>query len=253
MSLAPLADPLVYATAIPAIIMAGMSKGGLGGGAGVLSIPLMSLAMSPLDAAAIMLPLLCLMDVQGLWAYRRDWDRSLMKVLLPAGCLGVAIGGLAAGRLSVAAIEIIIGGIAVVFTLNHWFGRAPAAVAARPSAAKGWFWSTIGGFTSYLAHSGGPPLQVYLLPLRLDKTVYVGTTVVYFAVINFAKFPPYVATGQLNLANAATSAVLMPVAAFGMWLGLSLHRRISPFWFYRVAYGLTFVAGAKLLWDGLMR
>lgn len=253
MSFAPLTDPLVYATAIPAILMAGMSKGGLGGGAGALSIPLMALALSPLDAAAILLPLLCLMDLQGLWAYRRDWDRRLMKVLLPAGCLGVVIGGLAAGRLSVAMIEIIIGGIAVVFTLNYWFGRAPPAAAAAPHTLKGWFWSTVGGFTSYLAHAGGPPLQVYLLPLRLDKTVFVATTVVYFAVINFAKIAPYVATGQLNLGNIATSVVLMPFAPMGMWLGLKLHKRISPVLFYRVIYTLTFVAGLKLLWDGLTR
>ena len=109
------------------------------------------------------------------------------------------------------------------------------------------------GFTSFLAHAGGPAVNIYLLPQRLDKALFVGTTVIFFAFANFVKLVPYAFLGQFNLSNLAASAVLAPLVPLGVWLGISMNRRISATWFYRVAYALVFVVGLKLLWDGLAR
>jgi uncharacterized membrane protein YfcA len=107
------------------------------------------------------------------------------------------------------------------------------------------------GFTSFVAHAGGPPLNAYLLPLRLEPLAYAGTAAVFFAAINLAKWLPYAWLGLIDRTNLATSLVLLPIAPLGVWLGVYLARRIASTWFYRVAYTGMFLTGVKLLWDGL--
>ncbi|MEE8544347.1 MAG: sulfite exporter TauE/SafE family protein [Alphaproteobacteria bacterium] len=244
-------EPLFYLIAVPAILVAGISKGGFGGGVGLLAVPAMALVVPPLQAAGIMLPLLCLMDLFGLHAYRGSWDRPNMAVILPAALSGIALGTLSAGVLEEHHIRLLVGVIAVSFTADHWLGRRGREAARPRNLVKGGLWGVVSGFTSFLAHAGGPPISVYLLPLRLDKTVFVGTTVVYFAAVNYAKLAPYAWLGQLGPVNLMTALVLSPLAPVGIWLGLWLHTRISPELFYKVCYSFVFVAGCKLLYDGL--
>lgn len=249
---AVIAEPLFYALAVPAILVVGISKGGFGAGLGILAVPLMSLAVPPLQAAGIMLPLLCLMDLFGLYVYRRVWDRANMAVMLPAALVGIAIGTMSAGLLEERHIRLLIGVIAVAFVSDHWIGRRRRRAPKGRSVLKGGWWAAVSGFTSFLAHAGGPPLSVYLLPQRLDKTLFVGTTVVFFAVVNYAKLLPYAWLGQLGTDNLMTAVVLSPLAPLGMLLGVRLHRLISGGVFYEVCYAITFVAGLKLLYDGAL-
>lgn len=242
-----ISDPLFYAAAIPAVILTGISKGGLGL-AGGLAVPIMALATSPMQAAAIMLPILCVMDLLGLYAYRKSWDRRNMKIILPAGILGIAIGWLTFRHMNEDWIRVLLGVIAVGFVLNAL--RSPVIRPMQPSARKGWFWSAVSGFTSFVAHAGGPPLSVYLLPQRLDKALHVGTTIVFFAVINAVKLVPYFALGLFDTRNLSTSMTLAPIGAAGIGLGIWLRTRISTTWFFRLAYTLLFITGAKLLYDG---
>jgi len=244
-------DPFFYALAIPAFITVGVSKGGFGSGLGSLAVPLMALAIPVPQAAAIMLPLLMVMDAIGLWAYRARWDRANMKIILPGACLGLYLGYLAFRLLPEAFIRLLIGVIALGFALNYWRRRGgPAAEAAR-SWPKGSFWAAVAGLVSFIANAGGPPLAIYLLPQRLDKTLYVGTTVVFFAIVNALKVPPFWWLGQFTAENLSTAAVLLPLAPLGMWLGIWLHDKVSEAAFYRWAYALMFVAGLKLAWDGV--
>ena len=252
-----LADPLFYAVAVPAVIMSGISKGGFGGGLGIMTVPLLALMVSPAQAAAIMLPILCVIDIVGLWAYWGQGDRRNLKMLLVAAALGIVIGAFTFRYLSPDALRIILGVIAVGFTLR-WFWqtyaarRRGSAVAPAPySAVKGSFWGTVSGYTSFIAHAGGPPLSVYLLPLKLDKTVYQATTVVFFAVVNYVKLVPYALLDMFPVVNLTTSLVLMPVAILGTFLGVWLHKRISDKIFYVVCYVAVLITGAKLLFDGL--
>jgi len=247
-----ISDPWFYAAAVPALLIAGISKGGFGGGLGTIATPLLALTIDPRTAAAVLLPVLCLMDLMGLWAYWGKWHKINMAIMIPASFLGILVGALTFRYLDADAIRILIGVIAVTFTLRHWIGgiggeRAPAG----PNIAKGGFWSTIAGFTSFVSHSGSPPLQVYLLPQKLPRTTYQATTVVFFAAVNYVKLIPYALLGQLSVANLSTSGALLPLAVGGMLLGIWLHNRVSDRLFYVIAYVLLFIIGLKLLYDGV--
>ena len=247
-----LTDPLFLALAVPAVLIAGISKGGFGGGVGIMAVPLMSLAIAPPQAAAIMLPILCVMDVVLVWNFRGKWDSVNMRILIAAAILGIALGTASFRYMDVATTRLMIGLIAVGFTLNYWFrDRGVQAVARGPSVWRGGFWGTVAGFTSFTAHAGGPPVGVYLLPQHLDKTVYQATTVILFIVVNYIKLIPYTWLGQFTTENLLTSAAFAPLAVVGVLLGVWLHHRISRDAFYRVCYVFLFLTGLKLLFDGV--
>ncbi|MEQ8285143.1 sulfite exporter TauE/SafE family protein [Thalassospira sp.] len=247
-----IADPFFYALAIPAVLIAGVSKSGFGGGLGVMTVPLMALAVSPQVAAAIMLPILCLMDLANVWAYRKRWDRRNMLILVPAALAGILIGTLTFSYLSVAAVKLIIALIAIIFTLDHWLrGKKAGDTPKQSTWGKGTVLGGLAGFTSFVAHAGGPPVSMFLLPQRMDKSVFVGTTVMFFIVVNYVKLIPYWFLGQFNPSNLGTAALLIPVALFGTWLGLWAHDKVNVTLFYRICYGLLFLTGVKLFWDAM--
>jgi uncharacterized membrane protein YfcA len=242
-------DPWFYAAAIPAVLLVGISKGGFGSGAGIFATPLIALTMPIPQAAAIMLPILVVMDLVGLWAYRGKASRENLRLILVGGLVGVALGTLTFRYLSDAWIRLALGAISVGFVLQRYLYRA-APVPGALSPAKGFFWSTMSGFTSTIAHAGGPPLSIFLLPQRLDKALLVGTTVVFFAVINAVKLVPYAWLDLFDARNLTTSATLAPLAPVGIWIGYNLMRRMNEDLFYRICYGLLLVVGLRLLWEG---
>ena len=243
-------DPLFYAAAIPAILLMGISKGGFGSGAGLFATPLMALTVPIPQAAAIMLPILLAMDATGLWAYRGRYSGDNLRLILAGGIAGIAIGALTFRYLDEAWIRTILGAMSLAFVAQRYLRRGDETPAPR-SAARGLFWSTASGITSTIAHAGGPPLSVYLLPQRLEKSVLVGTTVIFFAVVNVVKIVPYAWLGLFDSRNLATSAVLVPLAPVGIWLGVKLMRRLSERVFYGVCYAMLVVVGTKLFWDGI--
>ena len=242
------ANPWFYVAAAVAVVLSGISKGGLGA-AGGLMVPIMSLTVSPVQAAAIALPILLTMDCVGVYAYRNDWDRHQTAVLLPAGIIGLALGWATFRYLNENWIRVLVGCISCSFVTYSVLRRPPAPAA--PNLVKGYVCGATAGFTTFVAHAGGPPFAIYLLPLRLATAVYVGTTVVYFTVMNALKVVPYAQLGLFDRRTLWTAAVLLPVAVGGMLLGLWLRPRMSPKWFYRVAYTLLFATGTKLLVDGV--
>lgn len=239
-----------YVVAVPAVLLFGIGKGGFGGGLGIVSVPMMALVVSPAVAAAVLLPLLILMDLIGLRAYWRGWSARIVTVMLPASMVGIALGALAFGYLSDDLVRLLIGLIAIAFTLNYFLRPAAALGAARHRPALGAFWGAVAGFTSTLAHAGGAPANFYVLPLKLDKTVFVSTMVVLFATINAIKLIPYGLLGLLRTDTLTTSLLLAPVAASGMLLGIWLHKRVNETLFYRLCYGFVLLTGLKLVWDG---
>ncbi len=245
-------NPWFYAAAIPGVLITGISKGGFGGGLGVLAVPMMALVIDPILAAAIMLPILCVMDIIGAVAYRRSIDWRNLYILVPAALVGIAIGTASFRYLDAAAIRLMVGLLAVGFAADHWLRRrSTASDPSGRSLTKGGLWGGIAGFTSFLAHSGGPPVSVYLLPQRLHRTLFVGTTVYFFIIVNYVKLIPYAWLGQLSAANLAVTAILLPLAPIGMLLGIWLHKLVSEVLFYRICYVLLAATGVKLLWDGV--
>jgi hypothetical protein len=244
-------DPLFYAAAVPAVILVGLAKGGFSG-LGLLSLPLMALVVSPVQAAAIMLPILMVQDAVTVLAYRRTWDGSNLARLLPGALIGILAGYLLAARVSDHAVELAVGVVSIAFAARRLIlergGRLPPP--ARPGRAAGWLWGTVAGFTSMVAHAGGPPFQVYVLPQRLPREVFVGTGALFFALVNWIKVPPYLALGGFTAQNVATSLVLFPLAIAATWAGVWLVRRVPTGGFYTAVYVLLLLVGGRLIWEG---
>ena len=241
-----------YAAAIPAVAVAGLSKGGFGGAMGMLAVPILALVISPVQAAGIMLPILLVMDAISLYFYRRIFDRPTLAVMLPASILGIAVGWATAAYVKEDFVRLLVGLISIVFALNYWFGDRLRALPAQPNGAKGAFWGLLAGFTSFVSHAGAPPFQMYALPLRLDKQVFVGTSVIFFAVTNAVKLIPYFFLGQFDAANLETAAVLFPLAALTTVLGIWIVRVIDQTIFYGLSYLFVMLIGLKLTWDGAL-
>lgn len=249
-----LADPAFYAASIPAVILVGLSKGGCGGAAGVVGVPLMALAMPPVQAAAILLPILVLMDVVSLWSWRGVYDRPTLGIMLPGALLGIAVGWWTAAAVTEDAIRLIVGAVAMVF-VGRWLYlrfRHGAEVVALPNRAAGTFWGAVAGFTSFVAHVGGPPFQVYAMPLRMSPALFTGTSVVFFAVTNAVKLIPYFLLGQFDAANLSASLVLMPLAPLSTLAGAWLVRRMRPEIFYPFTYATVAILAVKLVWDSVV-
>ena len=245
--LAVIADPWFWVLGVTAVLLTGISKAGLGGGAGGVSTPLLSMVISPVSAAAIMLPVLCTMDLFGIRAYVGLWDRALVRRIVAGGLAGCAAGAATFSSLDENWIRILLGAIALGFLAFSYLPRKPLRA---PSPRAGWFWSALSGYTSFVTHAGGPPLMVYLLPLKLDKTTFIASSLVFFAAMNYAKIVPYLLLGLFDARNLASSALLVPPGIAGIYLGIWLQKRIAPRAFYRVVHSLLFLTGAKLLYDG---
>ena len=248
-------DPVFYLFAIPAVILLGLAKGGFAG-IGVIAVPLMALAVSPVMAASITLPILILQDVVSVWSFRRSWDRGILAIMLPGAAVGILAGYGLAAYVKPGAVELAVGAISVVFALQRlWLGRR-GREEPHPRPEGRWPWrgalaGAAAGFTSQISHAGGPPFQMYVLPKRLPQETFIGTSSLFFAAVNWMKTPAYLALGQFTPAVLATAAALAPLAVASTWAGVWLVRRVPADRFYRVIYSLLVLVGAKLLWDGV--
>lgn len=252
-------DPHFYFLAVPVVLLVGISKGGFGSGLGVLAVPLLSLMIDPRIAAALLLPILCVMDLFSVWSFRRSWDRTNLKMLLPGALLGTVAGALTFSITNVDMIRILVGLLAIYFVVHYlWAARLlqraerQGSSSARPSFLGGSFWGGLAGYVSYIAHAGGPPVSIYLLPQKMPRAMVVGTAALFFAIINQIKLIPYIGLGQLNTDTLITSLVLLPLAPVGVKLGVYLLHRVSEQWFYRTCYGFLLLVGVKLLVEGAM-
>jgi len=243
-------DPLFYAAAIPAMIILGLSKGGFTT-AGLLAVPIMALVVSPVQAAGITLPILVLSDIVAVISYWRVFDATTLKIMLPGAMVGVGIGWLTAAWVTEQEIRLIVGAISVLFALNHWLRHRLRQKPHGPNVVKGSFWAVISGFTSFVSHAGGPPFQMYAVPLRLEPRLFAGTTVIMFAIMNAVKLVPYFLLGQFDTANLTTSAVLLPISIPATFVGVWLVRKFETDAFYRLVYVLIFLVGVYLVWEAL--
>ncbi len=249
MAFAPILDPWFYVAAVPAVLLLGVSKSGFGSGFGSLAVPMMALVTTVPIAAAILMPVLFVMDVLGIVAYRRDFDRTLLRFLIPRALLGILVGALTFHFLEAKTVAGLVGILTLLFLALRVRQRKQTSAAVLPRWVGGLLTAT-SGFTSFVAHAGGPPVNAYLLPMRLSPVTYTATMAYLFLVVNLSKWLPYSMLGLLNMENFATSAVLLPLAPLGVWVGVRLARKIDPVLFYRVAYVGMALTGVKLTWDG---
>ena len=242
-----------YLFAVPAVILVGLAKGGFSG-LGALATPLMVLGMAdPVKAAAILLPILIAQDIVGVTAFRKNWDGSILVAMLPGAIVGILLAYLLASQVSNTAIMGVLGAVSILFGVYRlWIERGTRMTAS--SNSPPWIGSLFGvasGFTSQIAHAGGPPFQMWVMPKRLPRDVFVGTSAIFFALLNLIKVPAYTALGQFTLNNALTTASLLPIAVVSSMAGVKLVRRVPVERFYAIIYGLLIIAGAKLLIDAI--
>lgn len=246
--------PLAFwALALAATVLVGMSKAGFGGAAGSLGVPLMALVVSPPFAAAVMLPILLTIDAIGLVVFRGRGDAANLRIILPGAMLGIGLGWLTFGHVDARWIRLLIGIEAVLFAVDR-FRAARASGIAVPSAptfGPGIGWSALSGFTSFVSHAGGPPIMQYLMPQNMDKMRLVGTTVIFFSAVNFAKLGPYAQLGLLDLSNLGVSLLLAPAIPLGYFVGYRLLHAVDMRGFNLVTAWTLLAAGSKLIWDGL--
>jgi uncharacterized protein len=242
-------DPWFYAVAIPAVFLLGLSKSGFGAGFGSLAVPMMALTISVPQAAAILMPLLLVMDLMGIRAYRKDFDKRLLWFLLPCGLVGTVIGTLLFKLISPPVVAGIVGVITLVFLAQRLLFAPKKDDKPMPRWAGALLTAT-SGFTSFVAHAGGPPFNAYMIAQRLSPVMFTATAAYFFFIINLSKWIPYAWLGLLDMRNFATSLALLPIAPLGVLVGVKIARRIEPTLFYRLIYLGMFLTGCKLVWDG---
>lgn len=243
-------DPVLFALLFVAAFLVGLSKGGLPAVA-MLSVPILSLYMSPLVAAVLLLPIYILSDLVSVWLYRREFSLENIRILVPAGVLGVVIGWATAARVSDQMVALLIGAMGICFCIYTWCKKPSDKPPARATLGKGLFWGTLSGFTSFVSHAGAPPFQIYTLPQRLPKMVFAGTTTLVFAAVNLAKVIPYSNLHPYTESTLKVSALLIPIAAVGTIIGKKLIERLSEKWFFLAVQIALFIISLKLVSSSL--
>ncbi len=237
-----------WVAAVAAAVCVGMGKGGLPM-VGMLGVPVLSLVISPVTAAGLLLPIYVVSDIFGLYAYRHAFDRRVVAIMAAGMTIGVGIGWATARITPEAVVTGIVGLIGLVFALSLLL-RPQGASAPRPAqVAPGLFWGAVTGFTSFVSHSGAPPYQVYTLPLGMPKAVFAGTATIAFAYVNAIKLVPYWALGQLSPANLSVAVWLAVPAAIAVFAGVRLVRVLPERLFFQLVTGSLLVLSLKLLWD----
>ncbi|WP_210209488.1 sulfite exporter TauE/SafE family protein [Undibacter mobilis] len=245
-------DPLFYALAIPAVISLGLSKGGFAG-MGQIATPMLALIMPPLEAAAILLPIMLVQDANAVWVYRKDWSGRIVAIFVSGSLIGIGVAWWLASYISDAAVRIFIGGFTIAFVAYSIVGmmRVPREP-GQPGIRDGVFWGALSGFTSTICQAGSPPYQMYALRLRLSKMTFVGTTAMTFALINVIKVVPYFALGNFTTKSLGTSLVLLPLAMVTNWLGFWLVKVTPQERFYRIMLVVMLVLSLELTREGVM-
>jgi uncharacterized membrane protein YfcA len=244
-------DYAFWAVAMLAVLIVGLSKSGLVGSMGMVAVPMLALVMPARDATGMMLPVLLAMDAIAIWIYRRDANWHVLRIMLPGAFVGTILGWLLWSVVTDAQVLLAVGIITVLFMLDALLPIRKRLPDTPPSRGWGAFWGGAAGITSFISHTGGPPFQIYTLPLRMTPTEYSATTAFFFAIVNTLKLAPFYFLGTLSVSNLELSAALIPFGLVGVGVGVYLVRRISAKAFYTIAYILILLLGIKILYDGI--
>ena len=243
---------LFFLCVVPAIILYGIAKSGLGGSMTLISIPLMTVVMPLGQALAIILPILILSDMVAVYRFRKNYDLETLKLLIPGAAIGIFIGSITFMYFSESLLKFIIGLMGFLFAGHYFLFKTNVVVPLKKSFPKGGFCSIISGFTSFCVHAGGTPLSMYLLPLRMKKEIYVGTRIIFFACVNLIKFPFYIKLSIVTLESIKYSMFLFPLAVLGIGIGYQLLKIIKESLFYNIIYILILFSSSKLIIDYLL-
>lgn len=246
-------DATFFLLAIPAVIFAGISKGGFGSGAAFVAAPILALIVEPTLALGIMLPLLMLIDAASLKAYWRQWSWPDVRLLVIGSIPGIVLGAVLAQSVDPEGFRLIIGAMCLIFVVWQMAQRSEALQPRDRIMAPKWgaLTGVLTGFTSFISHAGGPIVAVYLLRRGMGKTTFQATTVAIFTIMNLFKAVPYAMLGFFSADTLVAIVLLAPAALLGTWIGVEAHRRVPERLFFAITYVLLTVTGSKLVWDAL--
>ena len=239
-----------WVVAVIAAVLTGIGKGGVPT-VGALTVPVLSLVISPVAAAGLILPVYVISDWFGLYAYRKEFDKRVLLITCVAMTIGVGIGWATARLIPESYVTVLVGLISVVFALTQLLRKPVTALSRRAEWGPGLFWGTIAGFTSFVSHNGGPPYQVYTLPLGLKKAVFAGTSTIAFTYINAIKLVPYFFLGQINLDSLEVGLWLAPPAAAAVFFGVWVVKKLPEKLFFQIVTWSLLLIGMQLIWKGL--
>lgn len=251
MFIIPEYPPMFWVTAVVAIMLLGIAKGGFGGGAGIIGTPLMSLVIPVADAAALLLVLLIMIDLITVQHYRRHFHRPSLTYLLIGSLFGILVGALTFQLLSdnERIMKVIIGVLALLYVAYRIFPLPEMKIHEdmRYFRPIGLVVGAFSGLVSTLIHAGGPVAVIYMLPQKHSKAVFVGTLAIFFTVVNIVKLIPYSILGLIRVGNITTILLLAPLTFVGARLGIYLNKRFDPVWFNRAVYVILFLTGLQLI------
>ena len=242
---------LFFLTVVPAIILYGIAKSGLGGSISLISVPLMSVVMPLNQALAIILPILIFSDIIAVYRYRKEFDFETLKLIVPFAGIGIIIGSLTFTYFSEDLLKLIVGIMGFLFAGHYFLLKKEKTFPAKKNFLKGAICSSVAGFSSFCVHAGGTPTSLYLLPLRLKKETYVGTRLIFFGCVNLIKLPLYIYLSMMNFDTLSQSVSLFPLALIGIFIGFKLLKIIQENLFYNIIYALILISSTKLIIDFL--
>ncbi len=241
-----------FVIAAISVLIVGISKSGFGAGLGVLSLPLMASQSSINEALAILLPLLIAIDLVGLRRFIRSADYRILKLVLLPAMVGMLLGYLFFSVITPKILSLSIGIFTLLFLIQNLLMSRFNLRETKPLPWLGRAMGLVSGFTSFVAHIGGPPITVYMLREKVAPMVYTSTLGIFFTVINFGKLAPYAYLDLLSFDQLSISILLLPCVPVGVYLGFYLAKRISMKWYYIIVQFFLAVASVKLIADGLL-
>lgn len=235
---------------VAAALILGVAKAGFGGVGTILAVPIATLASPPGVALGVLLPILLAIDLLNVIGHWRAFDGKAVLQAVPGSLIGVAIGGYVLTSVNGDAIALLIGVLAIVFAVRSLTqGTMKSGRLGAPKLVS--IFGIISGFTSTVAHAGGPPIHIHFLSRGYTPLAFVATSSIFLASVNVMKIGPYVFAGHLGREQLMTSAALIPFAAVAAIFGIWLARRISKRAFSITINILMIVVGVKLISDSI--
>ena len=240
---------LFFICVVPAIIIFGIAKSGLGGSIALIAIPLMTVVMPLNQALAIILPILILSDFTAVYKFRKEFDLGTLKLLVPFAAVGIFVGSVTFSYFSEDMLKFIVGLMGFLFSAHYFLLKKNKFIPNKKSFFKGSICSVIAGFTSFSVHAGGTPTSIYLLPLRMKKEIYIGTRVIFFTFVNLIKFPFYIGLSMITLESFKQSMMLFPLSVVGILIGYQILKYVEENLFYNIIYALILITSSRLVYS----
>jgi len=240
---------LFFLCVVPAIIIFGIAKSGLGGSIALIAVPLMTVVMPLNQALAIILPILILSDFTAVYKFRKEFDFGILKLIIPFAATGIFVGSLTFSYFSEEMLKFIVGLMGFLFSAHYFLFKTNKLTPTKKSFLKGSICSTVAGFTSFCVHAGGTPTSIYLLPLRMKKEIYIGTRVIFFTFVNLIKFPFYINLSMITLESFKQSMILFPLSVVGILIGYQILKYVKESLFYNIIYALILITSSRLVYS----